>query len=141
VIGAVVKAWIASRPEIDNLVGGRVFPNRARQKQTAGADAKILYTLIEAETVRNLRGSAGLSFASYHLEIQAQEYDSVEAISKAIVGTRAVPGLDGFRGTLAGIYVQRVLVVDATDQYQDPRDASDFGVFKRILEAKFWYGS
>jgi hypothetical protein len=49
------------------------------------------------------------------------------------------PQLDGFQGVLGPHYIQGIHLQNHSEIYEEPRDASELGIYRHIIEMVIWW--
>ena len=120
-ITQAVVAYLNSKSTITDLVGTRISNVRRPQKDTLPA---ITVRRVGALHEHNLDGAAGSCVASIQLDCWATTNAAAETIGEAV---RLV--MDGFVGTMGDKAVAVCTFEFEIDLYDEPRDASDVGVY------------
>lgn len=129
-------AWLTGESDVTDLVSTRIYPNKIPQSAALPA---ITYHLIAGSYVRGLEGRCGSGVARFQINCWANNYDTVKDLQLAIVGTKADPKLDGYRGTIGGHEIQSLRVSDVMDHPENPKHGEDLGPFGVIIDLTIFY--
>lgn len=135
-VEAFVTAWLSSRPAVKKLAGNRIYP--LELPQGAGIPA-VTYYRVSQQAVRSLGGLAGLSKARLAFDCWATSYSDAKALATDIRGTVNNPGLDGYRGELAGVFVQSCQCNNEMDLIEKPVHGDESGVKHTALDFEIVY--
>lgn len=125
-IRAAVFNRLASDPAVQAIAGNpaRIYPIKmAQEHQRPG----IVYrrVLRPEGHAHYLKGSAGHAMAMFRLDCLADKYSDADTLAEAVRQS-----LDGFGpGTIAGVDVRSVAIHDECDDFDDPLDGGDSGVY------------
>lgn len=142
-IGKFLKTWMAGQSAVTALIGTgdnlRFWPQEIPQH--ASAFPRILYTIDRDVPLPTLGGPSKTRIATVTLDLQEEDgdYSGLQTLAEAIVGKPSAPKLDGFRGKMAGIWVQCCRVEDKPEEIDPPFDAGDEGIRHSLLEATITY--
>lgn len=135
-VEAFITAWLGSDADVQTLCGNRVYP--LEMPQGAGLPA-VTYSRVSQQATRSLTGLSGLSRARLTVDCWAQGYSEAKALAEAIRGTRSNPKLDGYRGQLAGVFVQAAFCSNEIDLYEKPVHGDEAGVKHTALDFDITY--
>lgn len=135
-IEEAVYALLAGESEVTDIVSTRIYPNKIPQNAALPA---ITYQLITGGRSRNLDGRCGAGTARFQINCWSETYDEVKDMQAAIVGTKASPTIDDYRGTIGGHQIQSVRVEDERDHPENPKHAEDPGPFGVIIDLMISY--
>lgn len=124
-IEAFVTAWLGRDPDVQEIAGSRIYP--VELPQGAGLPA-LTYYRTGQQGMRSLAGLSGLSRARLTIDCWATSYSDAKGLAAAIRGTWANPKLDGYRGQLAGVFVQTCLCTNEMDLIERPVHGDEAGV-------------
>ncbi len=128
-IQAALVAFLQGRPELGDLLGAgarmRLYP------EFLPADCKprpaATYRLLQDNRPLCHGGKAGFGVATVQIDVwgagEAQGHKQANAVYLALWGTPAAPCLDGYRGTMGGVWVMKAQCQDgAKDSPQEVID-------------------
>lgn len=105
-------AVVGGLDDVTGDIGDRFFPVGARQ----GVDAPyITFLQVSGPGVRSLAGHSNLEHPRYQLNC----WDKT-ALGAAALADKLRAGLDGWRGTAAGLLIKRINVVDRRSLQSEP---------------------
>lgn len=124
-IRSALQNYLASQPAITALVGTtppRICPVKLPQGTARPA---VLYRRVTGGHAERLTGSAGHALGRFRLDAAGDTYAAADALAEVI---RAA--MQGFGpGTMAGADVRAVILDDEQDEFDDPIDGGDTGIF------------
>jgi hypothetical protein len=138
-----IRARLASRSALKNLVGERIYPvGELPQRRTVSgrriSDALPPCVTFELNSFRQHTGDgyAGLTRTQARFFCYGENYQRSKQLADALID-----GIDGHRGTWgADVRVSCCLVRDKVDIFDEPDDGSDRGVHWREVSADIWHG-
>jgi hypothetical protein len=129
---AALMARLSSDVLLADLVGTQIYPQKIPQR---GATPAVVWTLSGVERDHDLDGPTGLATATVGLEAVDED-----ALITDRVATRLREIFDGFKGTLGGLVdVVSTTHEDEGDDYNEPVDASEDGMFRVALNYTFMF--
>lgn len=145
VLGKVLLNRLKAFPAVTAQIGGttppnpRIAPKRSRQ---AVVLPRITYERISGLSLRSLSGSAQMGPHRVQVEAQALTDAAAHALADEILKPVQEGGpLDGFRGWVAGVFVQCIELAGTRDFYDEPTpEAGDVGVHRLVMDWIFWLG-
>lgn len=134
-----LQQFLASDATLSSLVGARIRPQKATQGDPT---PYVAMSLSGSDRVRTLtEGSTGPCKATFQLEAWGSSEAQADAVRNAIrtaVGLGATK-LDGFKGTMGTLQVQRAYVSDNVSNFAPPVHDDDLGAYVAGTELTFWY--
>jgi hypothetical protein len=135
----LIRWWLINDTTVAGLNGRRVFP--VKVPQNVPQRPAITYRRLSGDPTRILAGNgrSGQVRPRIELGIRDTDYDRMRSVARAIIGTKASPKLDGFRGNMGPeggqVFVQRVSLEEGSEQddYIQLPDGSDQGEYVRFL--------
>lgn len=132
-IRAALYSQLAGNAGIQAIAGSpaRVFPIKLPQDTPRPA---VVYRRMPAKSddapedeghVHDLSGSAGYAVALFKLDCLADSYSLADQLGEAV--RQCLDGLN--QETVAGVQVLAVTIADEMDDFDDPLDGGDTGVF------------
>jgi len=139
-VRAALYSYLSSDAGIQALIGSpaAVFPLKLPQNHTRPA---IVYRRLSARGhqapeelghVHDLSGSAGYALALFRFDCLADKYSTADALAEAV--RQALDGLD--QATVAGVRIHAALIDDELDDFDEPIDGGDTGVF--VVSTVYW---
>lgn len=119
-----LAAYLLTRTAVTDVIGSRIYANRAPQTTDANKrQARIVYTL-SAGSVRHYhtQGASGLVEADIQLGIVAATYSAARDLYEIIRDE-----IDGFRGTWNGTTIDRATLTPPSNGSQEPTQGDDIG--------------
>lgn len=104
-------AWLKTRPLVNDLVLGRIYPMVLPQDPTFPA---LVYQRVSAVREESQSGPSGLAHPRIQFSCWGAEYPAAKRLSEALRKT-----LDGFNGTMNGRRVFRCKVENDIDDKED----------------------
>lgn len=108
-IEEALRAILIGNAGVSALVAGRVYP--VVMPQGAALPA-VAYQRISANRQHNLAGPGGLTRVRFQLTNIASTYSSMKALANAVR-----VAVDGYRGTVSGVFVQAALSEGEREQF------------------------
>ena len=128
---AALWTYLTAQSTITDKVGMRIYPQLA---PATAAMPYVTYQRIGYQGEKHLTANSALARAPYQLSIwggnDAEAEDALIAIRDTI---------DGFRGLMDTVFVNRVIITNIIDGLEDPSDGQTLGVWQSIISADFWY--
>lgn len=132
-VRAALYSFLSSQASITALVGSRIFPIKVPQGQPRPA---IVYRRMPAKGgdqrfpeeeghAHDLSGSAGYAAASFKIDCLGDKYSDADQLANAL--RLALDGVN--QDTVAGVTLLSALIDDELDDFDEPIDGSDSGVF------------
>lgn len=129
-----LTAWAAAESGLTSLLGSGSNMRWAPHRATQGvAFPRVVYTLIDGTADRTLMGPTGLNREVWQIDSQATTYDG------ALEVARAVEELAGYRGTLAGVFVQGAHLETRLAFFEPSGRNDDGGVFRELRDFILWW--
>jgi Protein of unknown function (DUF3168) len=139
VIEADLVTWLNAQSGLTNLVGARIYPEKAREGDPY---PYLTYTLVSRKRPGRLQGRDTMPFARYQLDtasatkadcgnVMAQVLAAVDALQ----ATLGVGKITKIGNTVLG----SVALDDDRDGYQPPVRADDVGIYWRSADLLLWY--
>ncbi len=131
-----MAAFVATIPDLVAQIGEKVRPATADLDDAA---PYLTYQGIDGQTIGGLDGPSGLADRRLQVNVVGSSYGQANFVARLLVGTRdeitdLPTGFDGFRGTLDGVDVRRVRLVDWRDNYEMPEAAEQRGIYEIQLD-------
>lgn len=135
-VEAFLTKWLSGNANVRKSVGNRIYP--VELPQGAGVPSLTYYKVSE-EGQKTLNGLSGLTRTRMAIDCWATSYSDANALAKIIRGNVTTPGLDGFRGMLAGIFVQKCSCNIGMDAIEKPVHGDQSGVKHCMLDLEITY--
>ena len=119
--GPAVRSKLLTVSAVTDLVGTRFRPDALSQKETLPA---IAYTQLISDHLQGLGGPVGLSVARIVVGCFADTHVDAENL-----GDKVRIALDGESGTFGSETVDICILEEMDQDYLEPRDASDKGLY------------
>ena len=103
-----LAAWMADLPDVVAIAAGRVYPFGDIPQSTAWPF--VTYFQVSGERMWHLRGTSGVSMPTFQIGCHARNYGPTKLLANALR-----LAMDGFRGDLRGLKVQRMRTSDVRD--------------------------
>jgi len=141
-VGKVLVNRLKAFPAVTSQIGGatpRISPKRSPQGVPF---PRVTYERISGLSLRGLSGSAGMGPHRLQVEAQARTDAEAHALADELLKPVDEGGpLDGYRGWVAGVFVQSIELRDVRDLYDEPTpEAGDQGVHRVVIDWIFWLG-
>ena len=121
---AAITAIVGTSPK-------RIYPVFLPQGRPHPA---LIYKRIDGGHDHNLKGSAGHATGKFQIDALSDSYEGADTLAEAVR-----QAMDGFGGTFGSTDVRSVKLDDEEDDYVEPFDASDEGVFVITLTYSILY--
>lgn len=108
-IEEALRAILTANAGVTAIVSTRVYPVVIPQAATLPA---VAYQRISATREHNLGGPGGLTRVRFQLTMAAATYAAMKALANAVR-----VALDGYRGTVSGVFVQAALSEGEREQF------------------------
>ena len=113
----VIYSKLSGDSDVSGLVSTRIYPVNLPQKPTYPA---IVYTRISGERTYSFDGASGLTSQRFQIDSFASTYSGAKDLSNKIRSA-----INGFRGTVSGIFVQGIFLENDSDIFDD-----DFNIYR-----------
>lgn len=114
-----LAAWLEAR---DPRLAGRVQP---AEVSPPTADPYLTHTRVGTSTWRHLTGTTGTHQARVQLDVWGRDWAQVQDVAAKVRGSKADPGLNGFRGDMGGVRVDSAWLADVAFETEDPEDGTE----------------
>ncbi|GAC1475647.1 MAG: hypothetical protein NVSMB9_28540 [Isosphaeraceae bacterium] len=127
-------ATLAARAAISSVVGNRIYPLKVPESTTPLTPA-LTYQIIANPRDHHLDGANGITRARVQISAVTRTFAETAALTLAVRNC-----FDGWYGTLAGgVKVIETLLLNESELYEEPVDASDLGTYRTVLDIVFRY--
>lgn len=126
-----ICAILTAASGVSSLVGNRIYPVRPKQ---SGALPAITYFRVDGPRVHSLQGPSGLGHPRIQIDCYASTYADCLELSKQVR-----LALDGYRGIIAGVNVQAILLLSDFDMEEDEDAPIVPDEFRRVMDFRVWY--
>ena len=122
-----LKTHLEAQTGITNLVSTRIFGIKRPQKnRTLPA---ITYERLSGGHDHTLSSAAGSAMPRFRIHCWATTYVGADTLAEAVRNE-----MQGFSGAMGSTTTHSVILEDESDEYEDPEDASDQGVYGIALD-------
>jgi hypothetical protein len=137
-IEPVLVAFLLDRDDVTELIGDRLYPQVAPQQDKdtgVGAFPHVTFYRVSTERVQTLEGTAS-SAPRVQFDCWSKDYPTAKRVGLAIGAA-----LNAFKGSepARAIRVQRTIVEDEQDEYEQPRQGDEAGIHRVSLTVKVYY--
>lgn len=124
-IATVLAPWLEAR----TALAGKVQP-LAAAPQTAGP--YLTYQQIASDNWADLKATSRVHWVRVQIDAWSQDHAEASALAAKVQGSRADPGLNGFKGDMGGVAIQQAFLMPPglVDGYEDADDRSESGWFR-----------
>lgn len=144
-IGKFLTAWMRQEAGVTALIGSgdsiRFFPQHGVQSRNVFPRAT--YLEVNDTPKHYLQGRTGTNTVNVQIDCWARGIGGAtvaNSLADAIVGTSENQKLDGFRGTLGGVFVQCCLMRGGRQEFEEePADGSDEWTYRVMLSFDITY--
>jgi hypothetical protein len=119
-----LTAWVASQPDLAALVGNRVAPQQAKRGDPL---PRIEYLQVSGDRVHGLAGPLGVARQRWQVNVWGNSMSEARDVARLITGDAGDTRLDGYAGTLAGVKVQAVTLLDESEVFEALTPGDDLG--------------
>lgn len=129
-IEVAVRSLLLASSSLSAVVGVRIAPGSVSEQT---AMPYIVYNRFASDHQNHMQGASGLVFARIQLDLFAETWAHIEAMTEAIRNR-----IDGYRGTVTvnsqTLRIQQAHLEGVRDNYIAPTDGSDNGTYSRMLD-------
>ena len=124
---AALVSLLSGEATISAICSSRVYVNRAPQKAIF---PQLIITQMNSEENGSLDGGSGqLRFLEFDIDCRAKS-----SLQAAALGDAVRVFIDDYSGTAGSKTIGAVILNDESDDYEQPDDGSDVGVFLVTLD-------
>lgn len=127
-------AWLKARDP--GRLGSRVHPWKVAPTRDG---VYLTYKVLANKPGFHLKAPSGDAVATIRLEIWSKDHAQAWAVAGQIAGTKADPGLSGFRGAMGGLWVQAAFNDDGGDVYDPEAAGSEDGWYQVVQDYRIVY--
>lgn len=127
-----LRTLLAAQSSITNIVGSRIYVNKAPQK---AATPYVILTQLNSEEYKSLDATTGtLRMLSIDIDCKAATFTDAESLGNAV---RTF--IDDYSGAAGSYTIGAVLLNGETHDYEPPADGSDNGLHVVTLDVDVQY--
>lgn len=131
---AGLVSLLSGEATITAICGTRLYVNRAPQN---GAFPHVIITQMRSEENGTIDGGSGqLRFLDFDIDCKAKSSVSAEALANAV---RVF--IHDYSGAAGSFTIGAVWINDESDDYEEPEDGSDVGVFVVTLDVQIQFNT
>lgn len=130
-IRSAINAHLAAATAVTAIVNDRIYPVALPQDRPRPA---ITFSREKSGHDHNLKKASGTSLATIRVNSWGDKYKDAAALSEAVR-----VAMQGFSGTADGVKIDCMTLMDDYDEFVQPQDGSDKGIFAVVFEFHIRY--